>query len=236
MKILTLLLLAAQLWGAAALVGTPGSTIADSVSSQGVTISSSTAGNLLVAEIYHPSVITVSSVTSSGCTWSSAIASSSGNSRVEIWYCPNNSGGVTSVTFTMSGSERWIARVSEWSGVATTSPLNAQNATAGAFGTSTTASVTAVGSGSLVIATSGWNWSSTTSAGPTNSFTTIGTNIHNGTVQRSLIGAYKVGVAAGAQSTGWTISGDVDWGAVAASFTESGGAPPAGKRKVVVVN
>jgi hypothetical protein len=236
MRTALLLLASLPLWGAAALVGTPGTTIADSVSSQGVTISASSAGNLLVTEIYHPSAITVSSVTSSGCTWSSAIASSSGNSRAEIWYCPNNGGGVTSITVTMSGSERWIARVSEWSGVATTTPLNAQNATAGAFGSAPSGSVTSVGSGSLVLATSGWNWSSTTSAGPTNSFTVLGTNINNATIQRSLVGAYKVGVAAGAQSTAWTISADVDWGVVAAAFTESGGgggpAPPMRRRPV----
>ena len=233
MKLLILLLITAQLWGAGAIVGTPGSTVADSVSSQSVTIASTTASNHLIADVYHPSSISVSSIACSGCTWQLACASSSGNSRSEIWYAESIPASVTSVTVTMSGSERWIARVSQVSGLATGAPVC--TASTGAFGLTASASVTATGSASFVMATAGWNWSSTAGA-PTNSFTVLGTNINNGTVQRSLVGAYKASVAAGAQSTAWTISGDVDWGAAAASFTESGGAPPAGKRKVVVVN
>lgn len=105
----------------------------------------STAGDLLVA-----------TVSSSGTAftapagWSQAVASANG-SRVELWYLANNPGGINSVTFT-AGVSGVAGQLSEWSGVATSAPLDVTGSASAATGTQlTVATSTAAGPGELAV-------------------------------------------------------------------------------------
>jgi hypothetical protein len=86
--------------------------------------SASTAGTLLVAVLTNK---TAGNAFSAPTGWTSAIT---GNNaccgRVQIWYYANNPGGITSAPFT-SGGGTVAGQLSEWSGVATTSPLDQTN-------------------------------------------------------------------------------------------------------------
>ena len=68
----------------------------------------------------------------------------SGTGRVEIWYYPNNPGGITSPTFTAStGTNKIIGQLSEWRGAAFTSPVDQTGTVSGASATTTTVSTSA---------------------------------------------------------------------------------------------
>jgi hypothetical protein len=95
-----------------------------------VTIGSTTAGNLLVAVLawFGEGGTVVTGATGAG-TWASATDSAlqDANSHVQIWYCPNISGGVTSITFStnVGGIDLTCeADVLEFSSAATSSPLD----------------------------------------------------------------------------------------------------------------
>lgn len=107
--------------------------LADSGSSSIVT-SATVAGNLLVMCFSYPLTPTsVTSVTDNvGNTWIQAPGTTldSGNQYVSIWYCPNNLGGVTNVSWTgLDGGPDGV--FSEWSGVDKFSPINSTNTTSG---------------------------------------------------------------------------------------------------------
>jgi excisionase family DNA binding protein len=103
----------------------------------------STAGNLLVATLngFPTNVFTAPA------GWILA-AGSSLTGRDEIWYYPNNPGSISIAAFTSSNTTS-IAQLSEWSGVATVTPLDrtGTNTTAGANTTtvSTSAATATVG-------------------------------------------------------------------------------------------
>ena len=91
---------------------------------------------------------------------SAAEADQVGEGRSEIWYYPNNPGGITTATFTMNpatvGGE---AQITEWSGALTASPLDKSGSQAVAVPTSNTTISTAgalVQTGELVITNDGF--------------------------------------------------------------------------------
>src|SRR5205823_4569653 len=72
-----------------------------------------------------------------------AEANQPGEGRSEIWYYPNNPGGISSVTFTMNPATiNGNAQLSEWLGVATASPLDQWGASMVAVPATTTAIAT----------------------------------------------------------------------------------------------
>ena len=110
----------------------------------------STAGNLLVAAVNSDP--TATAFTGPG-GWVSAVGINQGTAgRVEIWYYPNNPGGISGATFTTSVNA--VGQLTEWSGVAAASPLDQSGtfatATQSTSATISTAAATAV-AGELVI-------------------------------------------------------------------------------------
>ena len=118
------------------------------VSPQSTTITSSTAGNLLVIAIttYVNAVGTVTGVTDNKSqTWVQATGArgtnSANNTATDIWYFPNTASGVTSVTVTFTGGALAEQTVYEVSGIKTSSPLDVAGGVSS--GASTTTAVSA---------------------------------------------------------------------------------------------
>lgn len=130
------------------------------VSTVSITITSSTAGNLLAVDIdcliENPSdTLSVSGVTDNkGQTWSKAtgaagsyLYSGAYPAITDIWYFPNSAAGVTTVTVTFTGTGvgtdtiSTFCEVSEITGCATSSPVDAVASLSNA--TSTTVALSA---------------------------------------------------------------------------------------------
>jgi hypothetical protein len=83
----------------------------------------STPGTMLTVQLANALATGASFTGPAG--WSRAVTlSQTGNGTVEIWYYPNNPGGITSATFTVATSTSLFGCMTEWSGVATVSPLD----------------------------------------------------------------------------------------------------------------
>jgi len=97
----------------------------------------SQAGTLLVATV---SAETTPNKFAATAGWVSASeANQVGEGRSEIWYYPNNPGGINSVTFTMNpATVNGNAQLGEWTGVAVASPLDQSGSQAVAVPTTTT--------------------------------------------------------------------------------------------------
>jgi hypothetical protein len=94
------------------------------------TLAASTAGTLLVADIRSDTTLTKFDAPAG---WVEAgVPSQSGTSpRTEIWYYPNNPGGITNATFTVTpASLDSTAQITEWRNVATAAPLDRTGNTA----------------------------------------------------------------------------------------------------------
>jgi hypothetical protein len=91
---------------------------------------------------------------------SAAEADQVGEGRSEIWYYPNNPGGIPSVTFTMNpATVGGVAQITEWSGAATASPLDKSGSQTVAVATANTTISTAgalAQTGELVITNDGF--------------------------------------------------------------------------------
>ena len=92
----------------------------------------STAGTLLVATLAGQK--NASFTGPSG--WVQAVKTGQSNAETEIWYYANNPGGITSASFTDTGATSTSGQLSEWSGVATTSPLDKTGSTTATLATS----------------------------------------------------------------------------------------------------
>jgi hypothetical protein len=178
--------------------------------------SASTAGNLLVAVLGNAN--TGSSAAFSGpANWVNATGVfQSGTGRVEIWYYPNNPGGITSARFTASTGTNTIAgQLSEWSGAAFTSPVDATGTTTGASATSVTVSTSAATTitGDLGIT------AFATAIKPITTFT-AGTGwshlLNDGT--RGYVADHKSGLAIATQSETETASSATKWAAIIVAF------------------
>src|SRR5690349_21227940 len=101
-----------------------------------VTITAPTNGNCLVLFYCSATIgVTISNISQTGATWVQGKGSNT-DRECEIWYALNVSGAGTTVTVNLSGTPlNGAANVSEWSGVATSSALDATNS---AFGGSAT--------------------------------------------------------------------------------------------------
>jgi hypothetical protein len=123
----------------------------------------SLAGDLLVATVRTTAGNTVSGAPPG---WVLAIGVNETNAyRGEIWYYPNNPGGVTSATFTFPGGTFGIAQLTEWKNVSKVTPLERTGSASVAVATlSTTISTSAATSvpNELVISNVGWSRNGTT--------------------------------------------------------------------------
>lgn len=180
-------------------------------------VPATTAGSLLVFAIsYDPSGGSMSGITGGG-TWAriGTAQFDSGNSQnAELWYCPNATAGVTSInpgaglTTATNGQARVYC---EFSGVATSTPLDTQDTTKAFFASSTTTdaetsnNITPAASGELIISAI----YDQTGTAPT---FTPGTGWTLGRAQPGVAAStgavaleWKVGVS-GAQHSTWTIN------------------------------
>lgn len=118
----------------------------------------SQAGNLLVATTN--SLNTATKFVATAGWVAAAQITRAGSGRSEIWYYPNNPGGINSITFTINPANiDTVAQISEWSGVATVAPLD-QTGTA-SLTTRTSATISTAGAtaqaNELVITADGFN-------------------------------------------------------------------------------
>jgi len=149
-----------------------------------ITITSTVAGNLLIALVMDDTIQpTVSGVSGGGGNTftqvPSARALDGGTHMSDIWYLPNNAGGITTVTATFSASSSshgiWAMEVS---GAATVSPVDIQsvknNATASTTVTGTSMNTT--NAADIIVA----NWTTGATTTTANAPWTLFTNILNG--------------------------------------------------------
>lgn len=201
-----------------------------SSTSVAVTLSATTAGNLLVASVGLKDGTGVSSITGGG-TWVKAVDTGfDGISQThEIWYCENCSSGVTSVTINYAAT-RSAAWVGEFSGAATTNALDTTGSTNGTTGNTANpgpGSYTPSQATGVAIMGAVWaNTSTTISArptgftAPTNGNSESGAASSTGTESDTV---YKIDPGTSAINLTWTISAARTWGATAAVFKQAGG-------------
>lgn len=193
--------------------GTTGAT------SVAVTIAAPAAGSLLVGTSIN-NAAAVTGVSGGGVTWGLAKASAFNNYAADIWYGMNSSGSGTTVTFTFAGSTFGACWVAEFSGVKTSSALDATTDTDTGTGTSaTTGGFTASASPVLyvsVLAISGGLTASTLTGSYTAGTVAGTTPPSSGTMKN--YSAYRIDTTAGASSTGWTVSSSAQWEMSLAAF------------------
>ena len=178
--------------------------------------SASTAGTLLVAVLGNAQ--TGSSAAFSGPTnWANATGVfASGIGRLEIWYYPNNPGGITSATFTASsGTSTVMGQLSEWRGAAFSLPVDTTGTLSSGSGTTATVSTSAATTITGDLAITGF----ATSTKPITTFT-AGTGwthlFSDGT--NGYVADRKTGLATGTVSETETASSSASWAGVIAAF------------------
>jgi hypothetical protein len=201
--------------------------VAFSTDTTAITIQSTTAGSLLVyvAAFFAGSGAVITGITGAG-TWSSAtISNGDANSHVQIWYAPNVSGSVTSLTVSRTSNGLNLdleGDVLEFSSAATSTPLDQDvndSATSSSlmttvFGELSQADEVLINIGShtgadaTLSADAGWNL--------------ISTNPDNDNGQ-TYLSQYLIVSATTALSPTIDYTGNRDWFTAGASFKGSGG-------------
>lgn len=226
-KLLTLLLLAISsvAWAAPALV--QNTTQAGFLTSPTITLSGVAAGNLLVLCLGGNGTSVTSVVDSSGNTVSTGVAMSGSPRGAGIYYVANTSSGSHTLTVTFSGSSpNELLMVGEYSGAATTAPLDQASTIATGTGNALTSpSITPSVNGELLSACAIQATAGDAFSGWTNSFTQIATI----TTSDSGAWAYQVQTTAAAITAGVNANGNTNWAIGVVSFKAASGgssAPP----------
>ena len=199
--------------------GTPGTIVAvqnanttssSPVSSQTTTLpANTTKGDTVVVVVTTSAVspvVSVSSVSGGGVgTWTNGITkSSTGVGDEEIWYGYANTGGAAAITVTMSAGTATVGnRAIEFTGVASSSPLDDSRKLAGATSTVNTPSLTTTAAGDMVIA--GADVVSAVSTSPGSPWVNYGTT---GSYAPSTT---RIAPTTGAYSTSWTTTAAAAW-------------------------
>jgi hypothetical protein len=177
----------------------------------------STAGTLLVATLASQKNTTFSAPAG----WVRAVNGGRINAEAEIWYYANNPGGITSAAFTVSGSASTAGQLSEWSGVASSSPVDKTGSATTAAATSitpTTNGPTTVAGGLAVTAAAEYlTLAGTATFTPAAGWTNLG---NSGAMSSSYhyTADYRTGVAAGTVSETITSSTIGAWAGAVAVF------------------
>jgi hypothetical protein len=186
--------------------------------------SASTVGDTLILLVGddHTNNATVSSVTGGGVTtWTKVTEANgaTGAGAAEVWYGQVTS-SASSVTVTLSGSTNWqLANVSEWSGLAPSTPVDASTSSFGGATSFTAGPITTTQAGDLVISDA---WSAATGfTTPQNSttsgYTALSQTKAGGSYYRAW-GAYQVDNATGSISAGWTAPASGNYATAIAAF------------------
>ena len=122
------------------------------------TLVASAAGNLLVA-IIATSPNTVQSIAPAGWVYANGV-NQPAEGRNEIWYYPNNPGGITTATFTFPAGIYGFAQLTEWKNVSRVTPLDRTGTVSVGAGSPTatvsTSAATSVAN-ELAITSVGWS-------------------------------------------------------------------------------
>jgi hypothetical protein len=201
--------------------------------------STPTNGNLLTCYFGNSGGVNppaISSITHTGATWQ--VAQKSATARdAEIWYAMNVSGASTSMTINLDHAIASVnaqaAACQEWSGVATSSALDAKSPATGTSTTPTSASITPTSSlNELLIASTG-RLGQNKSAGCASPFTDL-TDASSGGATRTF-GCYQVVAStSGAYSTSWTLAGSSTWDVSIASFKAAAGTTASPNRMLLL--
>jgi hypothetical protein len=179
----------------------------------------SQAGTLLVATVN--SLATPNKFTAPAGWVSAAEADQVGEGRSEIWYYPNNPGGIVSATFTVNpATVGGNVQLTEWLGVATVSPLDQSGSTVVSVATTTTANATSgalVQPSELVITNDGFK----IAAGQTFTRGAGWTALVNDAI-RGFGSEYRLDLPTGVASETVTTSQASQWANVIASFKPAG--------------
>jgi hypothetical protein len=178
----------------------------------------STAGNLLVAAI---SADPTNTPFTAPVGWVSAVAVNQATAgREELWYYPNNPGGITTVTFTTAVNA--VGQLTEWSGVLASSPLDRT----GTFATATTSTSATISTSAattlaneLVITNNSFKISAGQTYTPNASWTGLVNDPTNGFGTE-----YRLDLGAAVASETVSTSQATTWSMVIASFKPAGGA------------
>ena len=177
----------------------------------------STAGTLLVATLTSQKSTSFTAPTG----WVRAATASRTNAEAEIWYYANNPGGITSASFSSSGATATAGQLSEWSGVATSSPVDKSGTTTSTLGTSitpaTSAATTVAGELAVTAAAEYIAIASTATFTPGAGWSNLG---NSGATSSSYqyTADYRTGVATGTVSETITSSAAGAWAAAVATF------------------
>ncbi len=172
----------------------------------------STAGTLLVATVNSDPTNTAFTAPAG---WVSAAGINQATAgRTEIWYYPDNPGGITTVTFTTGVNA--VAQLTEWSGVALASPLD-QTGTLALTTTTTSATISTSGptteAKELVITNDGFKVSAGHTFTPQASWTNVVNDAPNGFASE-----YRLDLPAAVASETVTTSQASTWSLTIASF------------------
>ena len=188
----------------------------------------SAAGNLLVVVLRSETSASNKPFTAPAGWVSANSAFLDGTAHVEIWYYANNPGGISSAAFGVSpNSLDTVAQMTEWSGVATVSPLDQTGSLTVSANTktptiSTSAATTAANE--LVItdigSSSGQNPQTYTSGAGWTNLTNDPSNF--------LLTDYRLNLPSGVASETVTASQSTSWAMVIAAFKPAAGAASAG--------
>ena len=142
-----------------------------------------------------------------------------GTSRTEIWYYPDNPGGIASAAFGVPNAG--IAQMTEWRNVATTNPLDQTGTLSqGSSPTATVStSVATTMANDLVITDFGPEVQSPQTYAPGAGWTSLVSDMPNGFASE-----YRVNLPAAVASETVTVSQDTRWSAVIAAFKPGTGA------------
>jgi hypothetical protein len=178
------------------------------------TIGASAIGDTLIVQVASdhsgfPTAATVSSISGGGVTtWTKVIQTVAGtnNGETDIWYGQvASTTGNTSVTVNMSRSVGIeLVNVSEWSGIATTSPVDANTGTSNTGPAFTAGPVTTTITGDLVLSDA---WTSLTTASSPVSASGFTALAQKATTGYRGWAAYQIVGAAGSYPANWTQPG-----------------------------
>jgi hypothetical protein len=185
------------------------------------TCSSSTLGNLLVAHLIS---VTGGTAFTAPANWVNANSATFGaGGRTELWYYPSCPSSITSASFT-SGSSTVKGFISEWSGVATTSPLRTSGTANTGAGTCTASTAGSATAGDLGItcfgafysANTGITWTADSGHG---GWTNLSNEAGSGSTRHNT-GDYQLNLAAAVatETETSTVSPTSGWAAVIAAF------------------
>jgi Big-like domain-containing protein/purple acid phosphatase-like protein/calcineurin-like phosphoesterase family protein len=185
-----------------------------------------TTGDTLVASIAiaagsSKSVASVSDSTGGAWTKGPVGFLTGANTRIEIWYRTNVPSGISSVTATISASGVASMNVSEWSGVASVSPVDRQAARGNSSATNaSTPSITTTNANDVVIGAI--NYPGAASSTLTTSGFTALANFSAGSSTNGRA-AYEVVPSTGTYQVSWTLSAASASGAAILALKGNGG-------------